>query len=89
MASPSPDLDIEAQTNNSTVTWPEINLESPPSTNPQLSTTPEPPVQHTARKITDNSRVERGILTSFFGFTSVISFLSQTRNMETLLMSSG
>ena len=68
MASPSPDLDIEAQTNNSTETWPEINLESPPSVNPQLSTTPEPPVQHTstsqhhyenaARKITDNSRVE-------------------------------
>ena len=80
MASPSPDLDIEAQTNNSTVTWPEINLESPHSANPQLSTSPEPPVQHTstsqhhyenaARKITDNSRVERGILTSFFGFTS-------------------
>ena len=104
MASPSPGLDIEAQTNIRTDTWPE-NIPasaalSPLSANPQLSTTPEPPAQHTntsqhhyenaGRKTTDNSRVHRGIFDFPFSVSRVvISFLSQTRTMETLLMGSG
>ena len=81
MTSPSrasPDLDIEAQANDSTETGPESIPVSPPSANPQLPTTPEPPVQDTntsqhhyenaARKTTDNSRVQRGILIILFQF---------------------
>jgi hypothetical protein len=71
MASPRPDLDIEAQTNRSTDTWPESVPVSPPSANPQLPATPEPLAQdaHTnrhhyenaARKTTEKLGVQQGI----------------------------
>jgi hypothetical protein len=71
MASPSPDLDVEAQTDSSTETWPAIIPVSPPSASPQQPATQEPPAPETttnqhhfekaARKTTEKSGVQRGI----------------------------
>ena len=82
MASSSPVLDIEAQTNSDTGSQLAINIQSPPPTthsaNLQLPTTEEPQPQDTdtnqhyeddaARKTTDNSGVQRGMLTFLFQF---------------------
>jgi hypothetical protein len=80
MASPSPDLDIEAQTNS--VTEPAIIPDPLPlpatnTANPQLPTTPDPQPQATntkqyhnenapAQQSAENSEVQRGLLTFMF-----------------------
>ena len=77
MASPNPDLDVEAQTNSFTETQPaNISNSPPPATtaNTQIPTTgnPQPQVTNTnehhnqnapTRQTVDHSEVQRGVLT--------------------------
>src|SRR6266702_6978109 len=80
MASPSQDLDTEAQTNSVTETQPAIIANPPPTTNTtslQLPTSADPLPQATntnqhhngnppAQQTADNSHVQRGMLTCTF-----------------------
>ena len=105
MESPFLDLDIEAQTNNVTGSLPAINIESPSPTtqraNLQLPITSELQHEHknpdqyhyenaASRKATDDSGIQRGMLTFLFRFYKLwFSSSYQTRTMETLLMGCG